>query len=581
MKRLLPYLHYLKPVLPQLVLAVLVGLIYGATGGFALPALIKELLPIIFETPAGLPTQELVFYCCLPAILSAVRGLAGFFNTYLLGLCSAHVTIKIQEMIFERLQRLPIAVFQKYKDGDLITRANADVHFLRTALVELVQEIIKQPTQLIGSIAYLGWLCYQKTNVLFLLVLVAFIPLCIIPIRMIGRNMKRRAFMMQDQTGRALAHVTQNLRATREVRAYLMEESEMRKYSAVLEDFRKFFLKIAKYNVMLTPIIETVAALGIGLALFYAYHSKVQIQDFSAAMLALFMCYEPVKRLGTLHNRMQQGLASLDRIEELLREPITIADPEKPVTIGRFRGEVEFRGVNFAYAQAPVLQGVSAQLAAGRTYALVGPSGAGKSTFANLIPRFYDAAGGAVLIDGIDIRQMRLRDLRRNIAIVAQEPVLFDDTIYNNILIGNPQATREQVLDAARRAYAHDFISELEKGYETQAGQAGSRLSGGQRQRIALARAFLKDAPILILDEATSALDAMSEQYIQQALAELMRGRTVIIIAHRFSSIQHADRILVFEQGRIVETGNHNELLERGGLYANLYRTQSGGLVRD
>jgi subfamily B ATP-binding cassette protein MsbA len=398
---------------------------------------------------------------------------------------------------------------------------------------------------------------------------------------MIGRNMKRRAFMMQDQTGRALAHVTQNLRATREVRAYLMEESEMRKYSAVLEDFRKFFLKIAKYNVMLTPIIETVAALGIGLALFYAYHSKVQIEDFSAAMFALFMCYEPVKRLGTLHNRMQQGLASLDRIEELLREPITIADPEKPVTIGRFRGEVEFRGVNFAYAQAPVLQEVSAQLAAGRTYALVGPSGAGKSTFANLIPRFYDAVGGAVLIDGIDIRQMRLRDLRRNIAIVAQEPVLFDDTIYNNILIGNPQATREQVLDAARRAYAHDFINELEKGYETQAGQAGSRLSGGQRQRIALARAFLKDAPILILDEATSALDAMSEQYIQQALAELMRGRTVIIIAHRFSSIQHADRILVFEQGRIVETGNHNELLERGGLYANLYRTQSGGLVRD
>jgi subfamily B ATP-binding cassette protein MsbA len=211
----------------------------------------------------------------------------------------------------------------------------------------------------------------------------------------------------------------------------------------------------------------------------------------------------------------------------------------------------------------------------------VGPSGAGKSTFANLIPRFYDAGGGAVLIDGIDIRQMRLRDLRRNIAIVAQEPVLFDDTIYNNILIGNPQATREQVLDAARRAYAHDFINELEKGYETQAGQAGSRLSGGQRQRIALARAFLKDAPVLILDEATSALDAMSEQYIQQALAELMRGRTVIIIAHRFSSIQHADRILVFDQGRIVESGNHTELLDRGGLYANLYRTQSGGLVRD
>jgi subfamily B ATP-binding cassette protein MsbA len=284
-----------------------------------------------------------------------------------------------------------------------------------------------------------------------------------------------------------------------------------------------------------------------------------------------------MKKLGNLHSQFTKGAASLNRIEEILHTPVTITDPATPKTIGRLRGDIALGGVTFAYKPGePVLRGVTVSIPAGTVCALVGPSGAGKSTFANLVPRFYEATEGRVLVDGLDVRDLRVADLRNNIAVVSQDPVLFNDTIYSNLLLGRANATRAEVEEAARNAYAHDFIQSLPRGYESVVGERGALLSGGQKQRIALARAFLRNAPILILDEATSALDTESERAVQTALDELMKGRTTICIAHRLSTILHADMIVVLDHGKIVETGHHDELVKRGGVYQKLYELQFG-----
>jgi subfamily B ATP-binding cassette protein MsbA len=283
-----------------------------------------------------------------------------------------------------------------------------------------------------------------------------------------------------------------------------------------------------------------------------------------------------VKKLGAINNELKRGSAALERLDEIFLEPLVITDPEKPTPVDRLRGDVAFEQVDFSYrSDLPVLQGISVNIPAGTICALVGPSGAGKSTFAHLIPRFYEVAAGRVTIDGIDVRAMRLADLRRNIAVVSQDPVLFNDTILANLLIGRADATRAEVEQAARDAFAHDFIMAFPNGYHALVGERGASLSGGQRQRIALARAFLRNAPILILDEATSALDSESEAFIQTALEKLVVGKTVFIIAHRFSTIRNATKILVFERGRIVGDGGHGELHAQNALYKSLYDRQS------
>lgn len=334
-------------------------------------------------------------------------------------------------------------------------------------------------------------------------------------------------------------------------------------------------MKVAKYSLALAPVIEILSAIGIAITFVYAYRIRLPLESFLAIVAALVVCYDPVKKLGALSNEVRRGEASLQRLEEVLNEPVTIQDPDKPLPVDRLKGSITFDDVTFGYSEdEPVLRDVSIEIPAATVCALVGPSGSGKSTFASLVPRFYDVQAGAVRVDGIDVRDVRLADLRRNIAIVSQDPILFNDTIYNNLLFGRPDATREEVEQAAKAAFAHDFIVALPNGYDTLAGERGTQLSGGQKQRIALARAFLRQAPILILDEATSALDSESEAYIQQALKELMVGKTVLIIAHRFSTIRDASMILVFQDSRIVAHGSHETLYESNDLYRSLYDRQ-------
>ena len=336
-------------------------------------------------------------------------------------------------------------------------------------------------------------------------------------------------------------------------------------------------LKIAKYAQALSPAIELVSAAGIAGTLVYAYQAGISKDDFLAIVTALYFCYEPIKKLGALNNELKRGEASLDRLEVVLHEPVTITDRADARPAGRLRGDVEFAGVSFAYGEHPALRGVSVRIPAGTVCALVGPSGAGKSTFANLVPRFYEVASGRVTIDGLDVRDLRLADLRRNIALVSQDPVLFNETIYHNLLLGRPDATRAEVLAAAKAAHAHEFIEKQPQGYDTVVGERGALLSGGQKQRLAIARAFLRNAPILILDEATSALDSESEAAVQDALKHLVVGKTVLIIAHRFSTIRDASLILVFDRGAIVAQGNHASLYAGNALYRSLYDRQTAG----
>jgi subfamily B ATP-binding cassette protein MsbA len=334
-------------------------------------------------------------------------------------------------------------------------------------------------------------------------------------------------------------------------------------------------MKVVKYAQALAPAIEIISSIGMSITFVYAYRIRIPLESFLAIIAALVVSYDPIKKLGALSNEIRRGEVSLERLEEVLNEPLGISDPENPVPVNRLNGDVAFRDVTFSYKTGePVLRDVSIRIPTGTVCALVGPSGAGKSTFASLVPRFHDVDSGRVSIDDIDVRDMRLADLRRNIAIVSQDPVLFNDTIYNNLLYGRLDATREEVERAARDAFAHDFILSLPNGYETLAGERGSSLSGGQKQRIALARAFLRQAPLLILDEATSALDSESEAYVQKALKKLMSGKTVLIIAHRFSTIRDASMILVFQESRIVAHGSHHALYESNPLYKALYDRQ-------
>ena len=512
----------------------------------------------------------------LPAVF-IVRGVAGYLNSYLIQLCGVRVLEALRLDFFRKLQVLPLSFLQSQTTGDLISRGLSDTNQLQFTLTNVANEIMKQPATLVGSIGFLVYKAFTEKGIVLVLVCLALVPLCVFPIRFVGRKLIKRSAQIQSHLGTVTERFSENLGAAREVRAFGLEAHEIARFGAVTRTLITWQMKSVKYAQALTPAIEIISAFGISLTLVYAYKVQVPLGDFLALITALYASYEPIKKLGAISSDLKRGTAALDRLEIILNEPVLLTDPANPATVGRLRGEIEFKQVAFAYrSDTPVLRDVSARIPAGTVCALVGPTGAGKSTFANLVPRFYDVTAGGVTIDGHDVRTLRLADLRGNLALVSQETVLFHDTILNNILLGRPGATRAEVEQAARDAYAHDFISAFPQGYDTIVGERGASLSGGQRQRVALARAFLRNAPILILDEATSALDSESEAAIQLALKKLMAGRTVLIIAHRFSTIRDATMILVFEKGGIVASGPHAQVYAQSPLYKSLYDLQGG-----
>ena len=578
--RFKPYFHYLRPVRGYFIGAVLCAGIYGLVYGFVLNyVLMQKVFPTIFKA-GGPPLGDwrLWGYATLVPTVFFVRGLAGYLNTYLISLCGVKVLEQIRVDFFGKLQVLPLSFFSRHSSGDLISRGMADTNQLQFTLTNVANEIFKQPATLLFSIGSLIYLGIQNKDVWIVLLCLGSVPLCVFPIRYVGGHVLRRARQMQDQLGSVTERFSENLTAVREIRAFNLEKRETRRFSSAVQSLFAVQMKVVKYSSFLSPTIEFISAMGLAVTLVYAYKAHIEWNVFLSIAFALFVSYEPVKKLGAINNDLKRGQSALDRLEEILNEPVTISDPSAPIAINRLRGDVAFTNVTFAYkSDEPVLRGVTVQIPSGTVCALVGPSGAGKSTFANLVPRFYETSSGAVTIDGFDLRQLRLADLRRNIALVSQEPVLFNDTIYNNLLLGREDATRAEVIAAARDAHADEFIVNLEGGlgYDTVVGERGSRLSGGQKQRIAIARAFLRQAPILILDEATSALDSDSEAAVQDALRKLVAGKTVLIIAHRFSTIRDASMILVFDKGEIVAQGDHPSLYAGNALYKSLYDRQA------
>ncbi len=577
LRRFRPYFRYLVATRGTLSAAIFYGLLFGATSGLGLPTLVKYVFPPIFDqsTPRLPLATVILIAACVPLVF-LLRAVSGYLNSYYVQLTGVRVLEAVRLDYFRQLQFLPLSFLQRKASGDLISRGLADTAQLQFTLSLMANDGVKQPMALLGALSFLVWQALSTDGALLVLVCLAVVPLTVLPVHYVGKKIIRRAQQMQSQLGDVSTHFVENLSAAREVRAFGLEERELARFGRATSGLVTAQMKIVKYAQALTPAIEILSAIGIAATLIFASTHHVKWETFIAIITALYLCYEPIKKIGYLNTEMNRGAASLERLEHVLHEPLTITDPVAPVAVTQLRGQLTFHQVNFSYGETPALRDINVTIPAGTVCALVGPSGAGKSTFANLVPRFFEVAAGSVSIDGLDVRSLRLADLRRNIALVSQEPVLFNDTIYNNLALGTPKATRAAIIAAAENAHAHEFITQLPLGYDTPVGERGALLSGGQKQRIAIARAFLRQAPILILDEATSSLDSDSEAAVQDALRQLVIGKTVLIIAHRFSTIRDASMILVFDQGRIVAQGNHASLYAANALYKSLYDRQQG-----
>jgi ATP-binding cassette, subfamily B, bacterial MsbA len=585
-KQYLPYYRHLRAVKWPFLAGVFCGLIYAAASGAGLPLMTKVVFPVLFnESSEGkgyeiwlrqilglteISRDHLLLVTCLwiPFIF-LIRAVAGYSNSYLIQFSGFRVVEAIRTDLFVKLLSLPLSFFKKNRSGDLLARMQ-DTEILRQVVAQGSNDLIKQPATLASALCVLGWLAMKDDSFFIALIALVSVPLCVTVIRSAGKRLAHRAKTLQHRGGDLTATLTESLQSPLEIRAYNLEQRQISQFRARIRELLKLSLKVVKYRQAISPSIEVVAATGFAAALFFGVRAGMTLEGFLTLGMALYMSYEPIKKLGTIHSLFRQGESAIERMEFILHEPDTLPDPVSPRPFRAPQQAIRFQNLSFAYDDEPVLRDVNLDIPIGQVIALVGPSGAGKSTFASLIPRFYDPQSGAITLDGTDLRDIAKKDLRDHIAVVPQMPSLFSGTIAENIRIGRLNASEDAVIQAARKAHADEFIRALPNGYQTQVGERGDQLSGGQRQRIAIARAFLRDAPILILDEATSALDSESEAMVQQALAELVKGRTTFIIAHRFSTITIADRILVFQNGSIAADGTHEQLRESNAIYQSM-----------
>ena len=511
----------------------------------------------------------------IPAVM-ILRGLLAYANVYCLTWVSLKALRDMQRRIFGHLLGQSLDFFNKSQSGRLLSRVLNDTRVAQEALVSIVGELVKQPLAAIGIIAVLIHIDWKFT--LFSLVL---FPLCLVPVIIYGRRVRKAAKAVQNETGIMAVILQESLAGIRVIKSFARESFQLRLFDKSSDEQFRSGMSVKKSTAIVQPMIESVSAFGVALAFCYAYYYHLSTGSFLALLAGLFLLYDPIKNLSRIHITIQNCLGAATSIIELLETKPTIHDLPGARPLEKAQGQLAFEGVGFSYGihtldggEGNAITGLSLLIQPGQKVALVGASGAGKSTILSLLLRFYDPQQGRVLVDGNDLRDLTLTSLREQIGIVTQESFLFHDTIYENIRFGRLDATKPEIEEAARLAYAHEFILAQPHGYETLVGDKGSLLSGGQQQRIAIARALLKAAPILLLDEATSALASESEKMIQSALEQLSKGRTVIAIAHRLSTILGSDMIVVMDQGRIVASGTHAELLNSSDLYANLYRLQ-------
>jgi subfamily B ATP-binding cassette protein MsbA len=544
-------------------------LAYGASDG-VLPFLVQHVMDDVFAR------KDVVTLSYLPAVIVAYFALRGFLNfgqSYLSDYVGLRIINDVRNALDRHLQSLSVAFFYRNPTGTLIARVNSDVVLLRSALTDALASFLRDAT----SVVVLVCVAFLKDWVLASIAFIVF-PASVLPVMRLSKKIKRFTKRGQIATGALTALLTESIQGNRIVKAFGMESYEDQKFVAENGRLFKQSLRASRIKSIVAPSMELLASFAIGGVVWYGGWSVVgggRTQgEFMAFMAAMFLMYQPFKGLTKTYTMIHQGIAGAERVFEVLDEKSEVEERPGARDAAPFADALEFYNVSFGYGDKLVLKNINLKIKAGEMVALVGMSGVGKSTLADLIPRFYDVTSGKITLDGVDIRDLTLKSLRSQIGVVSQHTFLFNDTVRNNIAYGHPEWDLKDVVAAAQAAHAHEFVSAMPHGYDSMVGELGMQLSGGQRQRLAIARALLKNAPILILDEATSALDAESEKLVQDALENLMTERTTLVIAHRLSTIRKADRIVVLVDGAIVEEGTHEELLARKNEYSRLYTLQ-------
>jgi subfamily B ATP-binding cassette protein MsbA len=578
---------YIKPYKVRFIIGLLLGFAYGGVNSL-FPLAVGRVANTIFHGAAPNPSagalrtnlaaldtgpriNSIVLIClAIPAIMT-LRSLCSYGNTYCMQWVSNKVVTDIRGLLFNKMVRLSMDFFNKMRSGFLISRITNETRVVQMALTAVSADVFKQPVAIIGAISVLLLMDWK-----FTLVTLVLFPTCLVPLRIYGSRARKALRGQFEGMGEMVVTMQETFAGIRVIKSFAREAHQGKAFKRSNQMQFSQMMRIIRATEITGPLVETIAAIGVGLALLYVYAANLSVGRFFGLITGIFILYDPIKTLSKIQIVMQNSIAATTAIFSLLDSEPTVKDAPDAVALNSSQGRIDFENVTFRYANTTrdAIRKVTLHVEPGKTYALVGASGAGKSTILSLILRLYDPTSGAVKIDGYDLRSITQKSLREQIGLVSQETFLFHDTILSNIQFGRLDATPEEVREAAKAAYADDFIMAQPKGYETVIGDKGCLLSGGQQQRLAIARAILKNAPILLLDEATSSLDSESEQQIQKAVAKLAAGRTVIAIAHRLSTVLSADQIIVMDSGRIKEIGTHTELLDKSGYYRRLYDHQ-------
>jgi len=536
----------------------------------SLAYLVKPALDEIFFQKNS---QMLIYIPLLVALVYLVKGLCDFGQYYLMSYIGQSVIRDLRAQMFEKLEEMSVGFFVRHSTGELLSRMNNDVSMVQGAITSAITGLVRDALTVVALVCVVFYRDFKLA-----LIALAVFPLAIYPLLAFGKKLKRYSRRMLVSLEEITERLNETITGIRIVKAFAMEDYERAKFDQVNQTLFNAFMQRFKVRALSNPVMETLGGMGVCAIVFYGGYQVINGQStqgtFFSFMAALLMLYEPIKRINEVNITIQEGISAGERIFALLDSPTDVMDRPGAIILENVRHEILFDKVTFAYETEPVLKDITIRIRAGEAIAVVGESGVGKSTLLDLLPRFYDVTSGRILIDGTDLRDMTQRSLRENIGIVTQQTILFDDTIRNNIAYGRPDLPLQKVMEAAKAANAHDFVINLPYGYDTMIGENGIKLSGGERQRIAIARALLKNPPVLILDEATSSLDSDSEKAVQSALEVLMRGRTTLVVAHRLSTIRNVDRINVLVNGRIAEEGSHDELLALGGEFARIYHAQ-------
>ncbi|MBK9523975.1 MAG: ABC transporter ATP-binding protein [Bacteroidetes bacterium] len=523
--------------------------------------------------------EALILICILVIVLFFLKNFFRYLAMYFIAPIRNGVVRDLRNGMYEKVLYLPLSYFSDERKGDLISRMTSDVQEIEWSIMQSLEVVFREPLTILLFLGTMITISPQLSIFVFVL-----LPIAGLLIGQIGKSLRRTSAKSQAKMGMLLSTIEETLSGMRIIKAFTSELFSMEKFGKINDEYRRLMTRLYRKRDLSSPLSEFLGAIVMVVVIYFG--GKLVLDGSSRLEPAMFIAFivifsqliPPAKSFTEAYSNVQRGLASVDRINKILDAEVTIRDKEHALQISDFNHTVEYRDVSFAYHKGGtgwVLHNVNLKIEKGKTIALVGQSGSGKTTLADLLPRFYDLEEGEILIDGENIKDYRLADLRGLMGIVTQESILFNDTVLNNIAFGMPNIKEEDVIAAAKIANAHDFIMQMPEGYQTNIGDRGGKMSGGQRQRISIARAVLKNPPILILDEATSALDTESERLVQDALTQLMKNRTTLVIAHRLSTIQHADEIIVMQKGEILERGKHAELLQSGGVYKKLYDLQT------